>query len=47
MNEYPASESNNVLEQISELNRQFRKQIAKGETPKVEAFSIATTHHAG
>ena len=32
MNEYPASESNNLLEQISELSRQFRKQIAKGET---------------
>jgi hypothetical protein len=42
MNEYPASESNNVLEQISERSRQFRKRIAKGETPKVEACPIAT-----
>ncbi len=36
MNECPASESNNLLEQISELSRQFRKQIAKGEKPKIE-----------
>lgn len=34
MNEYPASESNNVLEQISERSRQFRKQIASGDSPK-------------
>ncbi|MDG2221790.1 MAG: hypothetical protein P8L85_10430 [Rubripirellula sp.] len=27
-----------IFEQITELSRQFRKQIAKGETPKIERF---------
>ncbi len=38
MNKRPETESDNVLEQITELSRQFRKQIAKGETPKIERF---------
>ena len=28
----------NVLEQISELSRQFRRRIARGDTPKIERF---------
>ena len=31
-------QSHNLLKQISELSRQFRKQIAKCETPKIERF---------
>ncbi len=38
MNKRPETESDNVLEQITEPSRQFRKQIAKGETPKIERF---------